>query len=144
MRDNDEIQMTRLWQPPARQANAELMTNPEGCGVIFLERRDAGCAKVERGVLNALEKIAVLPPGIRALSGQTAIVFRHSESSIGEADQPWVRLPYRRTRAEATTFVRHCFSLRHLVIPSSFFRRMFVSRHDIGTQKKIVDVSHSE
>jgi hypothetical protein len=43
------------------------------------------------------------------------------------------------------------FVPRHLVIPpslgiraSSFLRRMFVSRHDIGTQKKIVDVSHSE
>jgi hypothetical protein len=131
--------------------NAELMTNPEGCGVICLERRGAGCAKVERGVLNALERVAVLPPGIRALSGQTAIVFRHGESSIGEGDQPWARRPYGRTRAEATTFVRHCFSLRHLIIPSSlgihassFFRRMFVSRNDIGTQKKIVDVSHSQ
>jgi hypothetical protein len=29
MKENDEIRMTRLWQPPARQANAELMTKSE-------------------------------------------------------------------------------------------------------------------
>ena len=29
MKENDEIRMTHLWQPPARQANAELMTNSE-------------------------------------------------------------------------------------------------------------------
>jgi hypothetical protein len=68
--------------------NAELMTNPEGCGVICLERRGAGCAKVERGVLNALERVAVLPPGIRALSGQTAIVFRHGNLRSEKAINP--------------------------------------------------------
>jgi len=55
------------------------------------------------------------------------------------------------TPSRAKSFNSLEFVLRHLVIPSSlgiraasFFRRMFVSRHDIGIQKKIVDVSHSE
>jgi hypothetical protein len=29
MKENDEIRMTRLWQPPARQANDEVMTKSE-------------------------------------------------------------------------------------------------------------------
>ncbi|PYL10148.1 MAG: hypothetical protein DME33_01715 [Verrucomicrobia bacterium] len=95
--------------------NAKLITNSEGCGSLSPERRDIankGCAKVERVVLNALQKTAALPPDICAFGGPTPIVFR-------EADPPWVRGRYPLTTPEAATLIRHCFRLRHLVIPSS-------------------------
>jgi hypothetical protein len=42
-----------------------------------------GYAKVERVVLNALQKTAALPPNICAFGESTRIVFR-------EADPPWM------------------------------------------------------
>jgi hypothetical protein len=55
------------------------------------------------------------------------------------------------TVRRSNSFNSLAFGIPHLVIPSSldihassFCQRMFVSRHGIGTQKKIVDVSHSE
>ena len=142
MKENDEIRMTRLWQPPARQANAELMTKSERCGALSPEPRDLanfGCAKVERVVpwhavaarrrLNALQKTAALPPDACAFVDCTPIVFR-------EADPPWSVRPYPRGRPDAITLVDHCFGLRHLVIPwsfdirhSSLSREMSVPRH---------------
>ena len=112
--------------------NAELMTKSERCGALSPERRDLanmGCAKVERVVLNGLQKTAALPPNICAFGDHTSIVF-------GEADPPWARCPYLLTRLDAITLVGHCFRLRHLVIPLSFdirhsslSREMSVPRH---------------
>jgi hypothetical protein len=114
--------------------NAELMTKSERCGALSPERRDIankGCAKVERVVLNALQKTAALPPNICAFGEPTPIVFR-------EADPPWARCPYLLTRLEAITLVGRCFRLRHLVIPwsfdirhSSFSWPMFVPHHGV-------------
>ena len=112
--------------------NAELMTKSERCGALSPERRDLanrGDAKVERVVLNALQKTAALPPDVCAFGNHTSIVFR-------EADPPWPMRPYPRGRPDAITLVDHCFGLRHLVIPLSFdirhsslSREMSVPRH---------------
>jgi hypothetical protein len=47
---------------------------------------------VERVVLNALVNAAALPPDVRAFGDFFGIVFRHGESSIGEADPPALHL----------------------------------------------------
>ena len=57
--------------------NAELMTKSERSGALTLEPRDLanfGCAKVERVVLNGLQKTAALPPDICAFGNHTSIV----------------------------------------------------------------------
>lgn len=121
MKENDEIRMT----------NAELMTKSERCGALSPEPLDLanfGCAKVERVVLNGLQKTPALPSNICAFGNHTSIVF-------GEVDPPWARCGYLLTRANAIRLVVHCFWLRHLVIPLSFdiryssLREMSVSRH---------------
>jgi hypothetical protein len=64
---------------------SKLIRKSERCGALSPKRRNltnTGCAKVERVVLNALQKTAALPPDIYAFGDQTAIVFR-------EADPPW-------------------------------------------------------
>jgi hypothetical protein len=109
MKENDEIRMT----------NAELMTKSERCRALSPERRDLanfGCAKVERVVLNGLQKTAALLPDACAFGERTPIVF-------GEADPPWPTRPYPRGRPDAITLVGRCFWLRHLVIPLSFVIR---------------------
>jgi len=66
--------------------NAESMTKSERCGALSPERWDVpnmGCAKVERVVLNGLQKTAALPPDICAFGDHIPIVFR-------EADPPWI------------------------------------------------------
>jgi hypothetical protein len=91
MKENDEIRIT----------NAELLTNVECRSALSCERgalAHTEFAKVERVVLNALQKIAALPPDIRAFGDQIPIVFR-------EADPPWAAC--------------RCLGLHHLVIPSS-------------------------
>jgi len=96
--------------------NAELMTKSERCGALSPERRDLpnmGFAKVERVVLNGLQKTAALPPDVCAFGDHASIVFR-------EADPPSAKCPYLLTRQEALTLVGRCFRLRHLIIPLSF------------------------
>ena len=120
MKENDEIRMT----------NAELMTKSERCGALSPKRRDLpnmGYAKVERVVLNPLQKTAAPPPYNCAFGDRTPIVF-------GEADPPWPMRPYPRGRPDAITLVG--FGLRHLFIPLSFdirhsslSRKMCVPRH---------------
>jgi hypothetical protein len=114
--ENDEIRMT----------NAELIANSESCGALPPERRDMiniRCAKVERVILNALQKTAALPPDTCAFGDQTSIVF----GAVTDAkqrpgfppDPPPSRRRYPLTRADVITLVVYCFGLRHLVIPSS-------------------------
>ena len=122
MKENDEIRMT----------NAELMTKSERYGALSPEPRDLanfGCAKVERVVLNGLQKTPALPPDVCAFGNHTSIVFR-------EADPPWPMRPYPRGRPDAIRLVVRCFWLRHLFIPLSFdirhsslSREMSVPRH---------------
>src|SRR5262249_54611084 len=103
-RGNDEIRMT----------NVELITKSEGCGTLPPRRRDVdnrGCAKVERVVLNALQKTAALPPDTCVCGDQTPIVFR-------EADPPWARHAYPLTSAEATITSWLWLQASLLVVPS--------------------------
>jgi hypothetical protein len=112
--------------------NAESMRNSKLRGPLSPERQDVaslGCAKVERVVLNALQKAAALPPDICVFGDQTAIAF-------GEADPPWTGCRNLLTSAYAITVVGHCFSLRPLIIPwsldirySLFSGRMSAPRH---------------
>ncbi len=123
--------------------NDELMTKSERCGALSPEPPDLakfGCAKVERVVLNGLQKTAALPPDVCAFGNHTSIVFgavTDAQQRPGfPADPPWARWPYLLKRLEAITLVGRCFRLRHLVIPlsldirhSSLSREMSVPRH---------------
>jgi len=87
MRQNDEIRMT----------NSESTTNVQCSSALSSECRalaDIGCAKVERVVLNALQKTAALPPNICAFGDHTPIVFRavtDAQQRPGfPADPPWI------------------------------------------------------
>jgi hypothetical protein len=73
MKENDEIRMP----------NAELMTKSKGCGLVCHGRQGLEYAKVERVVLNALEKSVAPPPDICAFGDHSFIVF-------GEADPPLI------------------------------------------------------
>ena len=95
--------------------NAELMMTSQRCGALSAECRDLadkGSGKV------ALQETAALPPDNCALGDKTPIVFRHGESSIGEADPPSTKRLYPLARAGAKTVVHHCSRRHHLIVPS--------------------------